>query len=265
MLARAAGAEPRSVPDEELARFKTNGMQALSGRASGILVDRLYGASHGRPRELSPGCAFILAADELDQPRGGPVVGTRLDPAVSAGYLRSVHADAAKLLVLWSADRGRNRRARMVSEFLGVCAEAGTPGIVEGVVHDPHADGGSLDEAIVAAARELGSLGPALYKCEVPTLGRGGPEQIERLSRLITSSLPCPWVVLSSRVDPPRLPDAVAAACRGGASGFLAGRGIWADVVGAADLDAAFAGSAMERLDHLSQAAVSGITQRPAS
>jgi sulfofructosephosphate aldolase len=41
--------------------------------------------------------------------------------------------------------------------------------------------------------------------------------------------------VLSQGVDPERYPMAVEAACRGGASGMLAGRAVWTATLGAAD------------------------------
>ena len=47
--------------------------------------------------------------------------------------------------------------------------------------------------------------------------------------------LPCPWVVLSQGVDPARYPRAVEAACRGGASGMLAGRAVWTATLTADD------------------------------
>lgn len=44
-----------------------------------------------------------------------------------------------------------------------------------------------------------------------------------------------PWVILSSGVDADIFGRAVSIAMKGGASGFLAGRAVWASVVGAQD------------------------------
>ena len=44
-----------------------------------------------------------------------------------------------------------------------------------------------------------------------------------------------PWVILSSGVAPDLFPRAVRAAMQAGASGFLAGRAVWASVVGLPD------------------------------
>ena len=44
-----------------------------------------------------------------------------------------------------------------------------------------------------------------------------------------------PWVILSSGVAPDLFPRAVRAAMQSGARGFLAGRAVWANVVGTCD------------------------------
>jgi sulfofructosephosphate aldolase len=51
----------------------------------------------------------------------------------------------------------------------------------------------------------------------------------------MTQVVRIPWVVLSTGVPDERFPELVAAACRGGASGFLAGRAIWSRAVAATD------------------------------
>jgi sulfofructosephosphate aldolase len=101
----------------------------------------------------------------------------------------------------------------------------------------PTTPDGSFDReaAIVEAARELASVGPSLYKVEVPLHGRGNPGELERRCREIDAVVDCPWVVLSSGVEPDDFPAAVEAACRAGASGILAGRALWRSVLGAHD------------------------------
>jgi sulfofructosephosphate aldolase len=105
--------------------------------------------------------------------------------------------------------------------------------VLEGVVRGP--DGFDRESAIVEAARELASVGCDLYKCEVPTHGAGSPDEITAWSRRIDEAVACPWVVLSQGVDPVAFPSAVEAACRGGASGMLAGRAVWTATLAADD------------------------------
>src|SRR4029453_14595672 len=89
--------------------------------------------------------------------------------------------------------------------------------------------------AIVEAARELGAVRPSLYKCQVPLEGKGDPAEITRHAREIDAALPVPWVVLSQGVAADDFPGAVEASCKGGASGFLAGRALGTATLGADD------------------------------
>lgn len=65
----------------------------------------------------------------------------------------------------------------------------------------------------------------------MPYRGRASATEISRASESLSKALPCPWVVLSGGTDLVDFPGAVEAACRGGASGFLAGRAIWTDAI----------------------------------
>jgi sulfofructosephosphate aldolase len=91
------------------------------------------------------------------------------------------------------------------------------------------------EPAIVEAAAELAGLGPSLYKCEVPLHGRGTDAELEARCREIDAAVACPWVVLSQGVEADDFRRAVTAACRAGASGFLAGRALWSTTLAAPD------------------------------
>jgi sulfofructosephosphate aldolase len=66
----------------------------------------------------------------------------------------------------------------------------------------------------------------------VPTGGQGTPAEILAGCAQLTEAITGPWVVLSSGVPAELFPDAVRLARQAGASGFLAGRAVWASVVG---------------------------------
>jgi sulfofructosephosphate aldolase len=104
--------------------------------------------------------------------------------------------------------------------------------LLEPVVRVPDAD---REDAIVEAARELGALEPSLYTCQVPYAGRADSAELTRRAGEIDAALPVPWVVLSQGVDPDEFARAVEAACRGGASGCLAGRALWTAALPADD------------------------------
>jgi sulfofructosephosphate aldolase len=222
------------VDDARMVRFKLAVARELGPYASGFLIDRHYGYEEiVRERLLPPTCGLILAADALEQPPGGIVEDTDLDTGVDAAAARENGAVALKLLIIWRDDKERARRVDTARRFVDLALAHGLLSVLEPVVRGP--DGFDREAAIVEAAAELSVTGCDLYKCEVPTHGAGEPSEITDWCRRIDAAVPCPWVVLSQGVDPERYPMAVEAACRGGASGMLAGRAVWTATLGAGD------------------------------
>lgn len=247
---------PEPITLERRVAFKVAVARTLSPHASALLVDRGEGLyptiSSGA---LDPTCALVVAADELVQPVDGLVEDTRFDASIDLAEMAALGAVAAKLLVIWRPDRAAAERAGITRTFLDAAHRAGLAGIVEGVVRAPS---GTTDvawdreAAIVEAARELGGLAPDLYKAQVPFDGMADADAIEAACRRIGAVLPCPWVVLSSGVPIDAFAAAVEAACRGGASGFLAGRAVWRDAL-VEDPEPALRERAVPRLRRLAE------------
>lgn len=265
MLATATGRDitdevTDAVTDAELVDFKTRASTVLSPHVTAVLLDRHYGLPAAEARH--PCCALILAADELHHQRpGGPVTGADLDPEVTPDLIHRIGAAALKILVPWLPG-ARDRAVDLAGRFMALCRAAEVPGIVEGVFRPTdiaHWSESARNDALVDAARDLGAVGPDLYKGEVPSYGRAEAAVINGVingvSRRITEVLDCPWVVLSSGVSPADFPGAVAACRAGGASGFLAGRAVWADAVAAPDIDGFLATESVRRLRALTDAA----------
>ncbi len=220
---------PAPIADERLVAFKLAVARELAPHASGFLIDRQYGFDAVVAQGLVPAsCGLILAVDVLEQPPGGVVEDTGLEEEVEPGP-----AVALKLLVIWRDDLDRARRLETSRRFVELAGRHGVLSVLEGVVRGE--PGFDRDAAIVEAARELSSVGPSLYKCEVPLHGRGDPDEIVRRAGAIDAAVGCPWVVLSQGVEPEDFPRAVEAACRAGASGFLAGRALWTATLAADD------------------------------
>ena len=92
-------------------------------------------------------------------------------------------------------------------------------------------------------------------------MGVGSAEEIEARSAAVSAAIGRPWVVLSAGVPVDRFPAAVEAACRGGASGFLAGRGVWGPAIREADPAGALADDGRRRLAEL--VGIADATARP--
>ena len=86
------------------------------------------------------------------------------------------------------------------------------------------------EDAIIEAARALDDLDIDLLKLEYP----GSPEGCRRLAKVLTK----PWAVLSAGVPFDQFTGTIKiAADEGGASGFIAGRSVWREVVSLAGRD----------------------------
>jgi len=243
------------IGDERLVSFKLAVARELSPYASGFLIDRDFGFEPLiREGGLADGTGLVLAADAIVPESGNPVGDTILDPGLDLDRAVAAGVVGLKFLVVWRDDGERGRRLDLARSFVEIARAAGLPSILEGVVRPAAGDGAfDRDAAIVEAARELAATGPSLYKVEVPLHGRGEPEQLERGCREIDAAVDCPWVVLSSGVEPEDFPAAVENACRAGASGILAGRAVWRDTLPAEDPEVLLRTRSVPRLLQLAE------------
>ena len=235
--------------DEALVDFKVSVAQELSPLASGFLADRQFGFDRVRA-EVPATTGLILAVDALDQAPGGPVEDTALDDDALTGIPEQVVA--VKLLLIWRRDDRREDRARLADQFIAAARERGILSVLEPVVRPAPGEADfDQDAAIREAARELSALRPDLYKSQVPLAGAGDERAQRTASARLNDALTGPWVVLSQGVPRERFADAVRAACLEGASGFLAGRALWSDLVGSATLGSDLRTRAADRLKAL--------------
>lgn len=254
MTAEARGCPVEAVSDHDLTEFKVTATEILSPYASGVLVDHQFGWQPVVDAGVTaPSCGLISSADHFVPSETELVADAVLDPTVDFDRVREQGAVAVKLLVVWRPETDPGLRREPVTEFVRRARAAGLVSIIEPVTRAPRAGGRwDREEDIVAAAVELGQLGADVYKAEVPTFGHGTDEEIDKHCRRITEAVAGgDWVVLSSGVAADRFPEAVRIACGAGARGFLAGRAVWASVVGASNLRERLQEEAVPRLERL--------------
>ncbi|WP_415854187.1 aldolase [Sinomonas sp. G460-2] len=242
-----------AVTDEHVRDFKLQAARILTPHASAVLIDRQFALEEAIAQNVvAPGCGLIAAADHFE-PAYGEVVGkVSIDRALDPASLRARGAVAMKLLVLYRPDGGAEERIAMTEEFVEICRNAGLVSIIEPVSRKP-LDGSQWDwnAGVMAAADELGSLGADLYKAEVPFHGQAAESEVREACRRLSRTIASPWVVLSSGVPQDVFPQAVAWACEEGASGFLAGRAVWASSLGSSDVAEDLRTNAVGRLERL--------------
>lgn len=243
------------VTDTQVRDFKLLAARILTPHASAVLIDRQFALAEAIERGVVSGsCGLIGSADHFESAHGELVGKVTIDRLVDPARLRDQGAAALKLLVLYRPGSGSAERIEMVEEFIELCRAAGLASIVEPVSRKP-LDGRAWDwnEGVLAAADELGRLGADLYKAEVPFHGEAPEDEVRAACRQLTQTIDGEWVVLSSGVDHTIFPRAVRLACDEGASGFLAGRAVWAASLAAPDVERDLRTNAVDRLRTLAE------------
>lgn len=233
----ANGKDGSTIGDERLVEFKAAAAEILSPLASAVLLDS--GLGRKAMARVPKGVPLILSADKFDQKPGGPVERSVVDPAVTPELIDECNAVAIKLLVIWTQGSGADFRRDVVSRFVELARKSGRIALVEGIVRTR--EGGRFKtpqehgEAVVEAAVELMETGSDVYKAEVPGYLPGQLDHVAGFAKRLTQSISKPWVVLSNGVAAAEFAQGVKLSCENGASGFLAGRAIWADAATKAD------------------------------
>lgn len=243
------------VTDEQVREFKLTAARILTPLASAVLIDRQFALEQAIAQSVvAPTCGLIGSADHFASAHGELVGEVTIDRLVDPVALHDRGVAALKLLVLYRPDQPADERVDMVTEFVALCRDAGVASIIEPVSRKP-VDAATEDwdwnGGVIAAARELGSLGADLYKAEVPFHGEADEQELRAACGELTDAITGEWVVLSSGVPHDVFPDAVRIACEEGASGFLAGRAVWAASLGAADVPEDLRVNAAARLRRL--------------
>ena len=249
----ASGKDEATVGDERLVEFKAAAAEILAPMASAVLLDSGLGRKAMRlvPAEIP----LILSADKFEQKPGGPVEKSIVDPAVTPDLIEECKATALKLLIIWTQGSGAEFRRDQVGRFVELARKTGRIALVEGIVRDNKrgrfTNTQAHGEAVLEAAVELMETGSDVYKAEVPGYLPGQLGQVAGFAKRLTQSLSKPWVVLSNGVEAADFAQAVKLSCAGGASGFLAGRAIWADAASKPDPRAELQRESVPRLRNL--------------
>jgi len=230
----AAGSD---ASDGDLRTAKADVARVLTPAASGLLSDPTYGVpAITDAGALAPDCGLLVAAEPAERRSYQGEPRTHRDPALDARWVLDQGGDVLKFFVQLRADRPAPSPGEpdLVAEALAVCEEiirdcraTGVPVVIENLVYTrPGEDlqGQAREDAIIESARALNDLDIDLLKLEYP----GSPEGCRRLAGILGR----PWAVLSAGVPFGQFTDIIRiAAEEGGASGFIAGRSVWREVV----------------------------------
>jgi tagatose 1,6-diphosphate aldolase/sulfofructosephosphate aldolase len=241
-LRRMFAAAGHDASDDDLRTAKADVARVLTPAASGLLSDPTYGVpAITQAQALARGCGLLIAAEPAERRTYQGEPRTHRDPALNAQWVLDQGGDALKFFLQLRADRDRPAGTpdlvaeglAVVQEIVDDCRAAGVPVVIENLIYPlPGEEPASQnrEDAIIEAARALDDLDIDLLKLEYP----GSPEGCRRLAKVLTK----PWAVLSAGVPFDQFTGIITiAADEGGASGFIAGRSVWREVVSLAGRD----------------------------
>jgi len=236
-LRRMFTAAGLDASDDDLRTAKADVARVLTPAASGLLSDPTFGIpAITEANARHPDCGLLVAGEPSERRsyRGEPR--THRDPGLNAQWTLDQGGDVFKFFLQLRADRPAPAQGEpdLVAEALAVCREvvddcrgAGVPVVIENLIYELPGEelhGRARENAIIEAARALNDLDIDLLKLEYP----GSPEACRRLSGILDR----PWAVLSAGVPFDQFTNIIRiAADEGGASGFIAGRSVWREVV----------------------------------
>ena len=244
--------------DAALLELQLEVVRTLGPAASGLQVDRDFGFAEVRDQDLLPSSTgVVLTTEELVQRPAYPVEDFDLDAVVRSPDLDLTGVTALRLQVMWRRDDRRGQRVELVRRFAEAAATRNVLSVVEAVVRptDDELDDGTwnTEAAVREAATELSVVGQSLYVVPVPRGGGPSGLTLDEECLLLGESIAGPWAVLSPSGPFDDVADAVTAACRAGASGFLVGRALWAEIIDRDDVRLALHEVALPRLQRLSR------------
>jgi tagatose-1,6-bisphosphate aldolase len=223
--------------DDDLRTAKADVARVLTPHATGLLSDPTYGVpAITAAGALAPNCGLLVAAEPAERRSWQGEPRTHRDPALDAQWVLDQGGDVYKFFVQMRGDRPAPKPGEpdLVAETLAVCQEiiddcraAGVPVVIENLIYTRPGEeltGQARQDAIIESARALNDLDIDLLKLEYP----GSPEGCQRLAEI----LDCPWAVLSAGVPFDQFTGIIQIATEeGGATGFIAGRSVWREVV----------------------------------
>jgi tagatose 1,6-diphosphate aldolase len=244
--------DPSSMTERELAAIKVKLVESLAAATSGVLVDPVLGLEPVIRNDVLPGSAGLLVALE-DGDYASLDAAPRLFEGWDVGRAAASGATAVKCSFLYDPFAPSAAAHEFVSDLVAGCDRHGLPLFAEPLVAQSSADRRSV---VVKTARNIGALGVDVLKLEFPSTATSSGAEAEwrdACSELDEAS-PRPWTLLSAGEDFDTYARQLTVACEAGASGYVAGRAVWQDLVasGVGD-DGAELTEARRRLSVLSE------------
>lgn len=220
---------PSSVTESELAAIKVELVGALAEATSGVLIDPVIGLEPVVRNDVLPGSVGLLVGLE-DGDYASLSAAPRLFEGWDVGRAATSGATAVKCSFLYDPFDPSEATHVFVSDLVADCDRHGVPLLAEPLVAQSPADRRSV---VVETARNIGALGVDVLKLEFPSTATSPDAEAEWHDACseVTEVSQRPWTLLSAGEDFDTFARQLAVACDAGASGYVAGRAVWQDLV----------------------------------
>ena len=240
---RRAGRAETDIPG-----LKERIVRALVPGATALMLDHEMGGAAIEHGAIPPGVGLIMPLEEQGYEQLGDDRTTSLMPSFSPARAVELGASACKVLLPYRPDRraAADLQLAAAADAITRSHAAGLPLVLEPTAYRLEAETDDqwqrgYTELVVRATEETAALGPDVLKLPHPSLYRDDDEapatESEACTRLDVATAGIPWVLLGAGVPASVFARQIESAGAAGASGFLAGRSIWAEAVVANETD----------------------------
>jgi tagatose 1,6-diphosphate aldolase len=223
--------------DVDLRQLKLRLARTFAPNATAIMLDAELGDLALTTGVIPPSVGLIMPLEAQGYEAGGDERTTSLLPDFPPAAAARYGADACKVLLPYRVDlpAAAARQEALVRTTAVACHDHGLPIVIEPVAYRLSSGSAgtyaaAYPELVIGAATRLHHLGVDLLKLPFPVLDlESTPERVALAvcQALDAACAGTPWVLLGAGVDTATFLDQIRLAGQAGASGFLAGRGIW--------------------------------------
>jgi tagatose-1,6-bisphosphate aldolase len=221
----------------DMRRLKLALTRVLAPAATALMLDAELGALAFEQGAVPASTGLIMPLEAQGYEVAGDGRTTSLLGDFSPARAVVYGADACKLLLPYRADDEPSAAAQdaLAAAVARSCHALGMPLVVEPVVYRWSTESETQYAAafpglLLSAVGRLQPLGADLLKVAFPVLDLGATGElgaIDACRALADACAETPWVLLGAGVDVDTFVEQIRLAGSAGASGFLAGRGIW--------------------------------------
>jgi tagatose-1,6-bisphosphate aldolase len=226
----------RKLSTEELRQQKLVLARTLAPGATAIMIDAELGSLALSGAVIPAGVGLIMPLEAQDYEGQGDRRRTTLLDDFGPADALALGADACKILLPYRPDDTAvaDDQDNLVRSAATSCHALGLPLVVEPIVHrlSTESEAGFVDaypELLLAAVTRVRALDVDLLKLPFPVADPAASEPAVRAAcdALARACGDTPWVLLGGGAPSETFVAQIRHAGAAGASGFLAGRGIW--------------------------------------